>query len=86
VRRQNIRVLLQLLDAMDDHYDGKISDDEFMRTAASTRDSVALSAAHDPDLAVSVRVLQEFLSRARTGMLPRRLYGELRIALTDLEV
>jgi hypothetical protein len=78
-------VLLQLLDVMDDHYDGKVSDDEFMQAAASAWDSVALSAAHDPDLAIAVRVLEEFLAGARTGMLLRPLYGDLRIALVDLE-
>jgi hypothetical protein len=70
---------------MDDHYDGKVSDDEFMQAAASAWDSVALSAAHDPDLTIAVRVLEEFLAGARTGMLLRPLYGDLRIALVDLE-
>lgn len=70
MRRQDLYSLLRLLDAMDDHYDRKISDDEFMRMAASTRDSLAPSAGRDPDLAASVRALEDFLSGARTGPLP----------------
>ncbi len=81
---QDRRSLLRLLDAMDDHYDQKISDEEFLRLAVCARDSLNPSAGRDPGLAVSVRVLEDFLSVARGDLLPAGLYGNLRIALADL--
>lgn len=77
--------MLRLLDAMDDHYDQRISDQEFIRLAASTRNSLESPAEYAPDIAVAVRALENFLSAATGGRLPLDLYGDLRLALADLE-
>jgi hypothetical protein len=85
VSDQNRRSLLRLLDAMDDHFDSRISDEEFLRLAASARDSLNPSAMHDPGLAVSVRALEDFLSAAEGDALPVEPHADLRLALADLE-
>jgi hypothetical protein len=85
VSDQDRRSLVRLLDAMDDHFDRRISDQDFLRLAASTRDSLSKSAVDDPGLAVSVRALEDFLSAASDDPLPVDLYGNLRFALAELE-
>jgi hypothetical protein len=47
VSGQDLRILLGLLDAMDDHFDRRISDQEFLRLSASARDSLTPPAALD---------------------------------------
>ena len=78
-------ILLRLLDAMDDHFDRRISDQEFLRLAAAARDSLEPSAAHDPGLAASARALEDFLSAASDDPPPAGPYGNLRSALAELE-
>jgi hypothetical protein len=78
-------MLLRLLDAMDDHFDQEISDHEFLRQAASARDSLNPSPADDPRLVAEVRALKDFLSAARSDPLPAGPYGNLRLALAELE-
>lgn len=73
-----------LLDAMDDHYDQRISDEQFVLQAASTRDSLDPAAREDPDLAMAVRALDDFMNATRDAALPLDLYGALRLALADL--
>lgn len=82
---QDRRALLRLLDAMDDHFDQRISDQEFVRLAASTCDSLHRSAAGGEELAGSLRALEDFLGGVTGDRLPVDLYGNLRIALADLE-
>jgi hypothetical protein len=69
---------------MDDHFDQKISDREFLHLAASARDSLTLSAVHDPALATAVRALYA-LSTVKDDPFPAEPYGNLRLALADLE-
>jgi hypothetical protein len=85
VNREDLLTLLRQLDADDDHFDGRISDQEFLRRAASTRGSLTRSAAHDPGLAAAVHALDALLGAAQEGQPPLRLQGELRSALADLE-
>jgi hypothetical protein len=85
VSDQDRRCLLRLLDAMDEHFDRRVSDQEFLRKAASTRDSLNLSAADDPALLAAVRALEDFLSAGKDGPLPAGPYGSLRFALAELE-
>jgi hypothetical protein len=73
------------LDAMDDHFDQKISDPEFLRRAGLTRDCLDPSAGRDPGLAVVVRALGDFLGAAEGDLLLSGLYDDLRSALADLE-
>ena len=82
---QDLHTLLRLLDTMDDHFDLKISDQEFLRLAASARDSLDLSAVHDPGLAAAIHALDALLSAPVADPLPAKLYWFLRIALADLE-
>jgi hypothetical protein len=86
VSDQDLRILLRLLDTMDDHFDQKVSDQEFLRLAASAPDFLNASAAHDPGLAAAVRALDALLTAAKGDPLPAEPYGELRIALADLDV
>ena len=81
----DLRILLRLLDADDDHFDQRISGQEFLRLSASARDSLTPSAAHDPGLAAAVHALDVFLSTAKTDPLPAGPHGDLRTALADLE-
>jgi hypothetical protein len=70
---------------MDDHFDWRISDQESLRLAASTWDSLNPPADHEPGLVAPVRALEDFLSAA-SGRLPAaELYGNLRLALAELE-
>jgi hypothetical protein len=85
VSGQDLRILLRLLDTMDDHFDRRISDQELLRLSASARDSLTPTAAHDPSLAAAVRALDVLLSAAKGDPLPLEPYGDLRIALADLE-
>jgi hypothetical protein len=85
VSDQDHRSLLRLLDAMDDHFDRKISEQEFLRRAGLTRDSLDPSAGRNPGPAVSVRALEDFLSAAEGNLLPVELYDDLRLALAGLE-
>ena len=82
---QDRRSLLRLLDAMDDHFDRRICDQEFLRLAASTRASLSSPPVHDPRLAVIVRALEDFLISAEGSPLPDEPYGNLRFALAELE-
>jgi hypothetical protein len=82
---QNLRTLLRLLDTMDDHFDRKISDQEFLPLAIAARESLRPSAAHDPDLTAAVRALDVLLSAAKDDSLPAEPYGNLRLALAGLE-
>jgi hypothetical protein len=82
---QDLRILLRLLDADDDHFDQRISDQEFLRLAASARNSLTPSAAHDPGLAAAVRALDSLLNAAKDDPLPAGLHGDLRTALAELE-
>ena len=50
VSDQDRRSPLRLLDAMDDHYDRRISDQELVSLAAYTRDSLNQSIAYNPGL------------------------------------
>jgi hypothetical protein len=70
---------------MDDHFDQKISDPEFLRRAGLTRDCLGPSAGRDPGLAVVVRALGDFLGAAEGDLLLSGLYDDLRSALADLE-
>jgi hypothetical protein len=82
----DLRILLRLLDTMDDHFDRRISDEEFLRLAASAHDSLSASAAHDPRLAAAVRALEILLNGAKGDPLPAEpTYDELRFALAGLE-
>jgi hypothetical protein len=86
VSDSDLRILLRLLDAMDDHFDRRISDQEFLRLADSAQDSLSASAAHDPGLATAVRALEILLSGTKGDRLPAEpTYDELRFALADLE-
>jgi hypothetical protein len=85
VSSQDLRILLRLLDADDDHFDQRISGHEFLRLAASARDSLTPSAARDPGLAAAVRALDALLNAAKGDQLPAGPHGDLRIALADLE-
>jgi len=85
VSDQDRRSLVRLLDAMDDHFDRRISDQDFLRLAASTWDSLNSSTVNDPGLAISVRALEDFLSAASGDPLPVELYENLRFALAELE-
>jgi hypothetical protein len=85
VTSQDLRILLRLLDADDDHFDQRISDQEFLRLSASARNSLTPSAAHDPGLAPAVRALDALLSAAKGDPLPAGPHGDLRTALADLE-
>ena len=82
---QDLHTLLRLLDTMNDHFDRIISDQEFLHLAASARDSLSPSAAHDPALATAVRTLSVLLGTAKDDPLPAEAYGNLRFALADLE-
>jgi hypothetical protein len=84
VSDQDRRSLVRLLDAMDDHFDQLISDQEFLCLAASTRESLMPSAVHDAGLAASVRALDNFL-RASEEPLAVEPYGSLRLALSELD-
>lgn len=86
MNHQDHRAFLRLLDAMDDHFDRRISDREFLNMAAHTRDSLNPSAAHDPELAAAVRSLEELLSAEKEDALPTEAYDNLRFALAELEV
>ena len=83
--QQDRRSLGRLLDAMDDHFDRRISDQEFLRLAASTRDSLSPPAGHEPGMAAAVRALENLLRTASGDPLPAELYGNLRHALAELE-
>lgn len=85
VSDQDRRSLLRLLDAMDDHFDRRISDEQFLSRAASTRDSLNSPAAHDPGVAASIRALEELLNATKGEPLPTEAYDDLRIALAELE-
>jgi len=85
VSDQDRRSLLWLLDAMDDHSDSRITDQQFLHLAASAREFLTPSGVHDPGLAGSVRALEDFLSAAGGGALPVEPYANLRLALADLE-
>jgi hypothetical protein len=85
VTRQDLLTLLRLLDADDGHFDRRISDQEFLRRAASARNFLTPSAAHDPGLAAAVHALDALLSAEKDGPLPAELQGDLRTALADLE-
>ena len=85
VSQQDRRSLGRLLDAMDDHFDRRISDQEFLRLAASTRDSLNPPAGHEPGMAAAVRALENLLRTASGDPLPAELYGNLRLALAELE-
>jgi len=85
VSNQDLRFLVRLLDAMDDHFDQRISDQEFLRLAASTRDSLSPAAVRDPELAASVHALEAFMSAAKGDPFPAELHGNLRSALAALE-
>jgi hypothetical protein len=85
VSQQDRRYLVRLLDAMDDHFDRRISDQEFLRLAPSTRDSLHPPAGHEPGMAAAVRALEDLLSTASGDPLPAELYGNLRVALAELE-
>jgi hypothetical protein len=85
VTSQDLRILLRLLDADDDHFDQRISDQEFLRLSASARNSLTPSAAHDPRLAAAVHSLDALLGAAKDDPLPAKLHGDLRTALADLE-
>jgi hypothetical protein len=85
VSGQDLRTLLRLLDAMDDHFDQKISDHELLRQAASARGSLNPSPAHDPRRPAAVRALEDFLSTATSDRLPAEPYENLRLALAELE-
>jgi hypothetical protein len=85
VSGQDLRILLRLLDADDDHFDQRISDQEFLRLAASARGSLTPSAAHDPGLAAAVHALDVFLGAAKADPLAAWPHGDLRTALADLE-
>ena len=82
---RDLRTLLQLLDTMDDHFDQKISDQEFLHLAISARESLRPSAAHDPALATAIRALYVLLSTVKDDPLLAEPYGNLRLALADLE-
>ena len=73
------------LDAVDDHLDRRISDQEFLRMARLTQDSLNPPADHKPGVAAAVRALEDFLSAANGDTLPAELYGNLRLALAELE-
>lgn len=81
------RCLLRLLDAMDEHFDRRISDREFLRQAASARDALDRPAAcgRDPALTAAARALEDFLRAAKGSPLPAGPYGGLRFALAELE-
>jgi hypothetical protein len=83
VNDQDLRILLRLLDKMDDHFDHKISDREFLLLAAFARDSLSPSAAHDQGLAAAVRALDAHLTAAANDPAPAET--DLRFALADLE-
>lgn len=74
----------QLLEAMDDHYDQRISDEQFVRQADSTLASLDPDAREDPDLAAAVRAFDDFVGAARQAPLPLDLYGALRFAVARL--
>jgi len=82
---EDLRTLLRLLDTMDDHFDQRITDQEFLHLATSARDSLSPSAAHDPALATAVRTLCALLGPAKDDPLRAEPYGNLRFALADLE-
>jgi hypothetical protein len=69
---------------MDDHFDRRISDEQFVLQAVSVRDSLAPAAIGDPSTAPAVRALDDFLKAARGGPLPLDLYGALRRGLANL--
>jgi hypothetical protein len=77
--------LLRLLDAMDDHFDRRIPDQEFLRLAASARAALTPPAAHDPAMSAAVRALDVLLHAPKAGPLPAEQYANLRHALADLE-
>ena len=77
--------MLRLLDADDNHFDRRISDQEYLRRAASARNSLTPSAAHDLSLAAAVRALDALLSAESDSPLPAELQADLRTALADLE-
>jgi len=86
VNDQDLRILLGLLDTMDDHFDRPISGQEFLRLAASARSSLTTTAANNPGLAAAVHALDVVLQSAANGdPLVAEPYGNLRIALADLE-
>jgi hypothetical protein len=85
VSGQDLRTLLRLLDAMDDHFDRRTTDQEFLRLAASARAALTPPAAHDPALSAAVRALDALLHAPKAGPLPAEQYGNLRHALADLE-
>lgn len=80
-----LRTLLRLLDAMDNHSDQKTSDHDFMRQAASALDLLNQPPVDDPRLDSAVRALEDLVSAARCGPLPGETYGHLRLALAELE-
>ena len=82
---QDLRTLLRLLDAMDDHFDRRISDQEFLRLAATARAALTPPAANDPALSAAVRALDVLLRAPTAGPLPAEQYGTLRYALAELE-
>lgn len=69
---------------MDDHYDQRISDEQFVLQAVSARSSLGSAAIGDPDMAPAVRALEDFVEAARGGPLPLNLYGALRRELANL--
>jgi hypothetical protein len=85
VSHRDRRFLVRLLDAMDDHFDRRISDQEFLRMAALTQDPLNPPGDHEPGMAAAVRALEDFLSAASGDTLPAELYGNLRLALAELE-
>jgi hypothetical protein len=88
---QDRHFLLSLLDAMDDHFDRRISDHDFRRLATSARNSLMPQDLHDPDLAAAIEALDGFLITTQEGQAPMprydtiEIFGTLRCALADLE-
>ena len=78
-------LLLHLLDLFDDHFDGRISDRELVRHVDATLRALPTPPARDPDVAAAVDALAVFASAAGQGSVPAGLYGNLRLALAELE-
>jgi hypothetical protein len=83
---QDLRILLRLVDAMDDRFDGRIFDCELLRLAASALNSLNPSASYDPGLAAAVYAVAALLNAATGNPRPAEpTYYDLRSALADLE-
>jgi CDGSH-type Zn-finger protein len=81
---RDLQSLLRILDLMDDHFDRRVSDEQFVLQAVATLESLDPVARDDPDLAAAVHALEGFVNAARGAPLPLDLYGALRFALADL--